>query len=162
MLFKNPLRAMLVVAIGALVTLGACSDGGEELTGPPIAMLSGQVGGDEGGDVTTVAGAPLDAQCACGAWACSIATCGYDTATDPRGACCVSCAGTFPAAPKPSCDPGGGGGGGLCADEPGAGEWGVDFCVGGQGFQCESGNYCPSAYVCCYGGPHGNGSYGVE
>lgn len=26
----------------------------------------------------------------CGTWSCSIADCGYDTATDPRGACCMA------------------------------------------------------------------------
>jgi hypothetical protein len=43
----------------------------------------------------------------CGAWSCSMNQCGYNTATDPRGACCLA-----PAEPgegswsKPTCDSG--------------------------------------------------------
>jgi len=42
---------------------------------------------------------------ACGQWACEEYICGYDTATDPRGACCVEPAPQGqPGDPKPVCD----------------------------------------------------------
>jgi hypothetical protein len=39
----------------------------------------------------------------CTMWECSWNVCGYDTATDPRGACCVAWEGGY-GAKKPSCD----------------------------------------------------------
>lgn len=36
-------------------------------------------------------GVPLaKANTGCGTWSCSMGDCGYDTATDPRGACCLA------------------------------------------------------------------------
>lgn len=163
---------MLLIAIGALATLGACSDGGEELTGPPIPSLSGQ---SAGSGVTTVDAGPLNAGCDCAEWSCSSGVCGYDTANH-LGACCVECtvAGN-PPAPKPFCDGGsGGGGGGSCADEPGGGEFGRHFCrpdLDGNpnhpfydpecasGGLYGSGTLCPAAFACCYGGNYGDGPF---
>lgn len=180
MLSRTPLRAMLLIAIGALATLGACSDGGEELTGPPIPSLSGQ---SAGSGVTTVDAGPLNAGCDCAEWSCSSGVCGYDTANH-LGACCVECtAGPgIPPTPKPFCDGGSGGGGGspACSEQSGAGEWGVDFCTTAEqdpgspyfdrqcvpefpdnygGGHYYDGSWCPLSYTCCYGGNYGDGPY---
>ena len=54
----------------------------------------------------------------CGQWACEESACGYDTATDPRGACCVEPAPQGQTGdPKPSCDPGGGPPNASCGPE---------------------------------------------
>lgn len=101
------------------------------------------------GGIETVAGGSLDAQCACEAWSCTIGDCGYDPATDARGACCVEnvCGGT--PVSKPSCElnPQ------YCSQTAGSGEYGVDFCVGVPVSQC---NNCPGQFVCCYGGDFGD------
>lgn len=75
-----------------------------------IALVVGLSGGcGQDSPVTPEVAIPSFAkdQNGCGAWSCSIDQCGYDTATDPRGACCLG-----PAEPgegsweKPTCDSG--------------------------------------------------------
>lgn len=149
MLCRTQVRATMVVAIAALAMLGACSDSGEELAGPPIPTLAGEAS-DSG--IETVAGGEFDAQCACEAWSCTIGDCGYDPATDSRGACCVEnvCGGT-PVA-KPSCDEDYV----YCSQSGVGGEYGVDICLPGTepyGYGC---NVCPSEFPCCFGGHYGD------
>jgi len=68
-------------------------------------MASGCSGADAMAPETAIPSFTESGQC--GGWSCSSGTCGYDTATDPRGACCL-----YPTesgetgAPKPSCDTG--------------------------------------------------------
>jgi len=137
---RTPLRATLVVALGALIALGACSDGDDALTGPPIPMLSSEA---SGGGVVAVAEGPLNATCSCADWSCSISVCGYDTATDPRGACCTECTTrSIPPTPQPSCEGGGGGPPQACTpDEPGS-------CAEDENHEC--GFFCS----CCYDPDH--------
>jgi len=154
MLSRTPLRAMMLIAIGALATIGACSEGDTDLTGPPIPTLSQQAAGT---GVGTVDAGPMNAECNCSVWECSSSVCGYDTA-NPPGACCVECTtGSIPPTPKPSCDPGSGGGGGSCSEQLGAGEYKVDFCTAENPFGCSG--VCPAEFVCCYGGPYGDGPF---
>lgn len=171
---RNSLVLSLVAMIGVVASLGACGDV-DETTGPPIPTLEAAASGT---GVETVAGGELDAQCGnCVEWGCSIAECGYDTATDPRGACCLDCDFSQPSEPQPTCEPPGGGGPGSCSDELGAGEFGVDFCNPGdhrcldpltisnpQDYPPDLGIYfdgfiCPAEFVCCYGGNYGDGPY---
>lgn len=133
---RTQLRAMLIVAIGALAMLGACSDSGEDLAGPPIPTLGSEA---SSGGIETVADGSLDAECACEAWSCTIGDCGYDPATDARGACCVEnvCGGT--PVSKPSCEGGGSGPGEVCTEAtPGS----CQIAIGS--------NYCPLGCSCCY------------
>lgn len=179
MLSRTPFRAILLIAIGALATLGACSDGSEELTGPPIPSLNEQAAGS---GVSTVDADPLNVGCNCAEWSCASNVCGYDTANH-LGACCVECTASqsIPSSPKPFCDGGSGGGGSSsCSGQSGAGEWGVDFCTATEtnptspyydrqcvpespgnygGGHYYDGSWCPAAFTCCFGGNYGDGPY---
>lgn len=138
MLSRKPLRTLLLIAIGVLATLGACSDAGEELTGPPIPSLGEQVAGSGVGTVDTD---PLSATCACVSWSCTIGDCGYDPPTDDRGACCVErdCSASE-GVPKPSCEGG-----------PGGRTWEPD-CGPDTSGSCERdfGEFCDTWCTCCY------------
>ena len=148
----NSMRAMAVLAAGGLVLLGAGSDAGDDVAGPPIPTLGATSAGN-GSGVTTVAGGTMNATCAnCVEWSCTIGDCGYDPATDPRGACCLDCDFSQPAVSKPSCE----GNPGHCSSEPNAAEYGVDICTPGSepyGYGCQT---CPGEFTCCYGGHYGD------
>lgn len=180
MSIKNSITTLAVALLGMIMFAAACSDEGEDVAGPPIPTLDA---GDIGPGIQTVAEGPLNAGCAnCVEWSCAIGTCGYDTAYPP-GACCTECDFGQPAVPKPNCDPGSGGGGGTCSGQPGAGEFGSDYCrpnieqdtasaffdnrcispaqyyqyYGSYG-PADTGDYyfcssCPISFSCCYGDP---------
>lgn len=105
-------------------------------------------------------GVPLaKAHTGCGTWSCAMSDCGYDTATDPRGACCMAPPpdGAQGSWEKPSCEDGyagisgddpscwsGGGCHGLCIGsdhEPGD-ENDPSECFGSVGwYHCQSITY---------------------
>lgn len=82
---KMMLRCIIRAAPVAILTLvgTGCRGASESATGPETPI-------------------PSFAEAACKRWSCQTATCGYDPASDPRGACCTL-RGT-PAVPKPSCE----------------------------------------------------------
>lgn len=151
------MAALAVALIGIVTFAAACSDAGDDIAGPPIPTLDAA---GIGPGIQTVAEGPLNAGCAnCVEWSCATGVCGYDTA-NPPGACCTECDFGQPAVPKPSCEPGGGGGGGpVCSEQPGAGQYGVDFCNGLPGDWCpiNVGEFCPAEWTCCWDGPYGEG-----
>lgn len=109
---------MSVAALSAFVFV-ACTDHATEIT--PA-------------EVTTLPDLAQSGQC--GWWACETYLCGYDTATDPRGACCKGPVepGQSPQ-PKPSCvpdtEPG------LCGMFPG-----LPSCSGAEFNECKAPKYC--------------------
>ncbi len=114
-------RELALSATTALV-LSACTTEAEiELVGshPPIPSLA------ESGQ--------------CGSWGCTVGQCGYDPATDPRGACCTGP--VLPggsAQPKPSC-----GNRPFCMQYP-------SICQsqqGGSGY-CQGSAGNPGSYYC--------------
>lgn len=136
----TPFRATLGAAVVALAALGACSDGQEDMAGPPIPTLdAGAV--DTGADgtptgVERVSAGPLNAECSnCVEWSCETGVCGYDTA-NPPGACCTECDFSQPAEPKPSCEgePPTPPGSSHCSELPGAMEFGGEFIDNPDGF----------------------------
>lgn len=138
----NSIRALAVLAAGGLVFLGACSDAGDDVAGPPIPTL-GATSSGSGSGVETVAAGTMNEQAPCVGWSCTIGDCGYDPATDPRGACCVEHeVGGDPIAP-PNCVGPGPGPGIACSEAvPGS-------CTD---LECRNGNFC----TCCYAlGGHG-------
>jgi|SRR5690606_3547221 len=107
--------------LAALFALAAFGCGSEAIAGPETAM-------------------PVFAESGtCSEWACEEYICGYDTGSDPRGACCVEPAPQGQAGdPKPSCDPGGGPPDASCdPNDYGAVE--VNFCY-----------ECGAQAACCY------------
>ncbi|HER19513.1 MAG TPA: hypothetical protein ENO14_00535 [Chromatiales bacterium] len=180
MKIQNSLVQSLVLILGGVLLSSSCGDA-DEPAGPAIPALNAAASGT---GIEVVPDRRLDAQCGnCIEWGCSFAECGYDTATDPRGACCMACNYNLPAEPKPSCEPSGGGGSTVCSDLVGAAEFGQDYCRDGierdtaSAFfdnRCvssaeyhafygwygpaDTGDYyycssCPSAFSCCYGDP---------
>lgn len=152
MKLRNPLTISVVVILGALVALGACDDS-DEPVGRAIPTLNAtEASPGNGPDVVTVAGEPLNAECACEEWSCAISDCGYDPPTHPYGACCLVCVTGGDPVPKPSCE----GGPSPCSSYPNSAEYGVDICEPGDepyGYGCQ---VCPSAFTCCYGGHYGD------
>ncbi len=86
-------------ACGLLLVLGIALAGCEApatATGPEVAiptLAMGPMAQDPNG---------------CGTWSCAMSDCGYDTATDPRGACCMAPPpdGEQGSWDKPSCEDG--------------------------------------------------------